>query len=224
MPAPLDVPWVKIRRLYEEGARVIDLANKYGIKRETVHKRQSANKWTIPSKEVRELYRAAHLLKENLDGTQDASVNKALSSKGKGYSASGLHRIVGEDALKKIVSSPDNEVSISDIAENYKGKTAKKLFQILATTTIAPPKTWRDFELMDKIMRRTLGLDEGGSKSSTVVSLQIVNDRLRSASSGDIVEGEIIEATIIEDAPSIVDSVVESVMDASSDTDSHCES
>ena len=224
MPAALDIPWTIIQRKFEEGALPMELCKDYAIRRDTLCKRVVNKKWVTPQDDVRALYQEAKALEIKLQKRTSKRGRGPLYAESQGDRAEGQHSLMQTDALLRIISSPDAAVSISDIAENYKGKTAKKLFQILATTTIAPPKTWRDFELMDKIMRRTLGLDEGGSKSSTVVSLQIVNDRLRSASSGDIVEGEIIEATIIEDAPSIVDSVVESVMDASSDTDSHCES
>jgi hypothetical protein len=57
-------------------------------------------------------------------------------------------------------------------------------------------------DLADRIMRRTLGLDDDSARPNTIVSLQLVNDRLQTSIQNEVLEGDFI--TEGEDEPPVI--------------------
>jgi hypothetical protein len=89
-------------------------------------------------------------------------------------------------------------VDFDTATKDYRTKGVMKMAKLLDSTVIAPPRTWKDFDIADKMMRRLLGIDDNEGKSNTIVSLQLVNDRLAAGRQDDIVEGDFIAESVTE--------------------------
>jgi hypothetical protein len=89
-------------------------------------------------------------------------------------------------------------VDFDQATKDYRSKGVLKMARLLDQTIIAPPRTWKDYDIADKMMRRLLGIDDNEGKSNTIVSLQLVNDRLATGRQDDIIEGDFIEESVTE--------------------------
>jgi hypothetical protein len=172
MPKALDVPWDKIRESCEKGTSLTQVAKLFGIKVDAVRRRSQRENWNTPRRVSGQLDKFAGL--HNAKVARNQSVIDQLNE--------------SKDPQNHLVTATDLET----ISKEYRNKAADKLFKILSQTIIAPPRTWKDFDIADKMMRRTLGLDDGEGKSNTIVQLQVVNDRLKATLQDDIIEGEIV--------------------------------
>lgn len=197
MPVALKVPWDRIREAIEKGTPQAEVAKLFNISKHTIRKRSLREDWDTPKR-----------LANKLD--------KVL--KGQGYKVTGLEQLEDDDEPAKkplatkreegteIVAPAKLDADIADLARQYKNHISDKLFKLVTHTTIAPPRTWKDFDIADKMIRRTLGLDDGEGKANTIVQLQVVNERLRQQAGGpadDIIEGEIISLSEAESVPEV---------------------
>jgi hypothetical protein len=98
----------------------------------------------------------------------------------------------------QISTATSTAVDFDQATKDYRSKGVLKMARLLDQTIIAPPRTWKDYDIADKMMRRLLGIDDNEGKSNTIVSLQLVNDRLRAESSLDILEGDFVEESVTE--------------------------
>jgi hypothetical protein len=182
MPKALDVPWDKIRESCEKGATLKDAAALFNIGEAAIRMRSHRESWNTPQRKLNRLNKKAR--EQNIRVAQGASLADQLEEGG---------------TLKNLGTTATD---LEGIAKEYRNKAADKLFRILTQTVIAPPRTWKDFDIADKMMRRTLGMDDGEGKSNTIVQLQVVNDRLRGTLSDDIVEGDFVDESVTEASPS----------------------
>lgn len=83
---------------------------------------------------------------------------------------------------------PDNFLhkavkTASEVAENvwsargkaYRDMVYAKAQNALEKSAVAPPKTWKDLEVADRIARRTIGLDNEQAQNNTIVNLAVLN-------------------------------------------------
>jgi hypothetical protein len=176
--AKLNVPWDKIREAVEKGTPQTEIAALYGIKKDTIRARSQREGWSTPRRLGQALSKVSERHNDKVAGLHDNRVARNLSL---------IDQLNESEAGQK---SPATATDLEAISKEYRHKAADKLYKILTQTIIAPPRTWKDFDIADKMMRRTLGLDDGEAKSNTIVQLQVVNDRLRSTLQDDIIEGE----------------------------------
>lgn len=181
MPKALDVPWDKIRESCEKGTPLKEVAKLFNISDAAVRMRSARENWRTPKRLSSQLNRAAGLQNDKVARNQSLAAQLDESKSGKNLT----------------ITSTDLEA----LTKEYRHKAADKLFKILTQTIIAPPRTWKDFDIADKMMRRTLGMDDGEGKTNTIVQLQVVNDRLRTSLPEDIVEGEIVGESVTEVSP-----------------------
>jgi len=176
MPPPLNVPWDKIQTAVENGTPLVEVARLFGINVAAVRQRSVRGKWLTPT-------RQANLLKAaTSQQCASVAVNESLSE-----------QIKESKALENLAKTTTRTSDLEELSKEYRVKAAHKLFRLIESTIITPPKNWKDFDIADKMMRRTLGLDDGTAKNNTIVSLQLVNDRLAVSAQNDILEGEFVE-------------------------------
>jgi hypothetical protein len=83
---------------------------------------------------------------------------------------------------------PDNFMhkavkTAAEVAENvwaargkaYRDMVYEKAKVALEKSAVAPPKTWKDLEVADRVARRTIGLDNEQAQNSTIVNLAVLN-------------------------------------------------
>ena len=189
--------WRKIREEVEAGTITqLDAARKYGVKPATINKRSCRERWNTPDR-LRGLLEAQVRLNQ-------VDVLKREKEQEMGLVLQG-HRVAGlqtggciSDKMSHCdtmtQSKPD---TFETIAEGYRTAVAKKFYKLMLESQVQAPRNWRDIEILDRIMRRTLGLDNG-TKNNTVVSLQVVNNRLAGTASGQgvILEGDFVTESV----------------------------
>ena len=178
MPSPLQVPWDKIREAVEKGTTQADVSKLFNISLATIRMRSQRENWNTPKRLSNRLNKVA--------GKQGDRVIANAIRAGELYEAESGQKAGGS-------SRP---VDFDQATKDYRTKGVLKLARLLDGSVIAPPRTWKDYDVADKIMRRLLGIDETDGKTNTVVQLQVVNDRLRSTFREDILEGEIVEESV----------------------------
>ena len=215
MAASLDIPWDRIRKAAEEGAKLTKLAELFKIKATTIRVRACRQKWDTPQR-FKNAVKAE--IERREDGGERVETSGGWSEGKKGGSPTQKPAAGGQEikvpmtkggmvagnqsltdqlevsnALRKSRKTllPPDTLDYEEAARTYRSRGVHKLGKILDDTVISPPRNWRDFDIADKMMRRLLGLDEGENKLQTVVQLQVVNERL-TQSREDIVEGEIV--------------------------------
>lgn len=182
MPKALNVPWEKIREACEKGVTQVEIAKLYGIKPDAIRIRSQREKWNTPKR-----------LGIKLDKVTGQHNNRVARNQS----------LIAQMNESEPVENPAASSSdLEALSKEYRNKAADKLYKILTQTIIAPPRTWKDFDIADKMMRRTLGMDDGEGKSSTVVQLQVVNERLRTSLPDEIVEGEFMGESVPDVSPS----------------------
>lgn len=180
MGKPLDVPWDKIRETCEKGTRLSEVAKLFGISDAAIRMRSNRERWNTPNRVNQRLNQAAEV--------QNARVAKNLAMESQLKSAR-----LAENLSITATGAVDFDKAVKD----YRSKGVVKLAKLLDQTIIAPPRSWKDYDIADKMMRRLLGIDEGENKSNTIVQLQVVNERLReNAPHEDIIEGELVEESV----------------------------
>jgi hypothetical protein len=180
MPKPLNVPWDKIRTIVEKGTSLTDVAKLYGITPNAVRTRSHREKWNTPKRVESQIDKVARLHGNRV--AENASLAEQL--------------MIAEGGQKATASAA--MVDFDQATKDYRSKGVLKMARLLDSTIIAPPRTWKDYDIADKMMRRLLGIDDNEGKSNTIVSLQLVNDRLRADSSLDIIEGDFVEESVSE--------------------------
>ena len=180
MPKALDVPWDKIKDVVEKGTSLKDAAGLFGISPDAVRTRSNREQWNTPKRLTNKIAKVA-----KLHGNRVAE-NASLSE-----------QIMTAESGQKATASA-SAVDFDQATKDYRSKGVLKMARLLDQTIIAPPRTWKDYDIADKMMRRLLGIDDNEGKSNTIVSLQLVNDRLRADSSLDIIEGDFVEESVPE--------------------------
>jgi len=178
MPSPLQVPWEKIREAVEKGTSQADVSKLFNISLATIRMRSQRENWNTPRRLSNRLSKVA--------GSQGDKVIANAIRAGELYEA--------EAAQKSTDSS--QELDFDQATKLYRTKSVLKMAKLLDGSVIAPPRTWKDYDIADKIMRRLLGIDDQEGKSNTIVQLQVVNDRLKTSLQDDIIEGDIVEESV----------------------------
>ena len=173
MPKALDVPWDKIKEVAEKGTPLVDVAKLFNISKDSVRMRSQRENWNTPKRVQNKLNKASGV--QSRRAAENASLASQL------YEAEG-------GQISTATSS--KVVDFDHATKDYRSKGVLKMAKLLDSTIIAPPKTWKDYDIADKVMRRLLGIDDNEGKSNTIVSLQLVNSRLRADSSLEVIEGE----------------------------------
>lgn len=181
MPKALDVPWDEIRRTCERGTSLADVSRLFNISQATLRMRSLRENWNTPKRVEQKLKEAAEMQGRRVTD------NQALAE-----------QLKDNEGGKISASTSTKAVDFDQATKDYRYKGVLKMAKILDSTVIAPPRTWKDYDIADKIMRRLLGIDDNEGKSNTIVSLQLVNDRLRATGPDEIIEGEIIEESVHE--------------------------
>jgi hypothetical protein len=182
----LNVPWDKIKESVEAGMPVVKVANLFSIKADTIKQRSLREQWYTPRR------KAAALKKEiEEQGNRVAGPQKKMA----------IANAILEDQLyggasAPILTSTSGQVDFDSATKDYRSKGVLKMAKLLDATVIAPPRTWKDYDIADKMMRRLLGIDDNEGKSNTIVQLQVVNDRLKSSLHDEILEGEIMAESV----------------------------
>lgn len=180
MPKPLDVPWDKIREVVEKGTSLKDAAGLFGISPDAVRTRSNREQWNTPKRLTNKIAKVARLHGNRVAENASLSEQINASESGQIYAASAAM------------------VDFDQATKDYRSKGVLKMAKLLDSTIIAPPRTWKDYDIADKMMRRLLGIDDNEGKSNTIVSLQLVNDRLAAGRQDDIIEGDFVEESVSE--------------------------
>jgi hypothetical protein len=180
MPKALDVPWDKIKEVVEKGTSLKDAAGLFGISPDAVRTRSNREQWNTPKRLTNKIAKVAKLHGNRV--AENQSIEEQLIDAKTGKLSPASAALVDFDTATK----------------DYRSKGVLKMARLLDQTIIAPPRTWKDYDIADKMMRRLLGIDDNDGKSNTIVSLQLVNDRLRAESSLDILEGDFVEESVRE--------------------------
>jgi len=173
MPKALDVPWDKIKETCEKGTPLAEVARLFNISHASIRMRSLRESWNTPKRVEQKLKQAA--------GSQSRRVAENASLAGQLYKSEGGQ--ISPSTSTKVVD-------FDQATKDYRGKGVAKLAILLDQTIIAPPRNWKDYDIADKIMRRLLGIDDNEGKSSTIVSLQLVNERLQGSLQSEIIEGD----------------------------------
>ena len=179
MPKPLDVPWDKIKEVAEKGTPLVDVAKLFNISKDSVRMRSQRENWNTPKRVQQKLNKAIGM--QGRRAAENASLTDQLYE-------SAASQISADTATKCL----DFDTATKD----YRTKGVLKMAKLLDATVIAPPRTWKDYDIADKMMRRLLGIDDNEGKTNTIVQLQVVNDRLKGSLQNEIIEGEIIEESV----------------------------
>jgi hypothetical protein len=184
----LDVPWDKIKKSVEEGVPIVKVAELFSIRPGTIKQKSYLEKWSTPKRKSSSLKREIEDRGNRVAGLQGGLVleNKMLEEQLKGGELTGNSK------------SKSQEIDFEQATKEYRTKGVLKMARLLDGAILAPPKTYKDLDIADKMMRRLLGIDDNEGKSNTIVSLQLVNDRLRADSPLDIIEGDFIEESVPE--------------------------
>jgi hypothetical protein len=174
MPKALNVPWDKIRESVENGLPLAEVSRTFEIAGCTIRQRSFRENWKTPKRMGDKLKRAERAHRDKVAGLRGPSADL----------------IANEPAKNSQVTS--TAVDLDALAKDYRKGAADRLFKVLSGTIIAPPRTWKDYDIADRMMRRTLGMDDNEGKSNTIVQLQVVNDRLRTSLQDDIIEGDFV--------------------------------
>jgi hypothetical protein len=181
MPKALDVPWDKIKEVAEKGTPLVDVAKLFGISKDSVRMRSQRENWNTPKRVQQKLNKAS-----GMQGRR-AAENASLAS-----------QLYEAEASQNVTDTATKGLDFDKATKDYRSKGVLKMAKLLDSTIIAPPRTWKDYDIADKMMRRLLGIDDNEGKSNTIVSLQLVNDRLRASTSLDIIEGEIVDECVAD--------------------------
>ena len=184
MPKALDVPWDKIREVAEKGTPLVDVAKLFNINKYAVRMRSARENWNTPKRVQKKLNKAIEMQGDRV--ARQAVLSDQLNG--------------GEDGKNSTLSST-TPLDFDQATKDYRTKGVLKMAKLLDSTIIAPPRTWKDYDIADKMMRRLLGIDDNEGKSNTIVQLQVVNDRLKSTLSEDIIEGEMVVESVTEVSP-----------------------
>lgn len=180
MPKALDVPWDEIKKVVEKGTSLVDVAKLFNISKDSVRMRSQRENWNTPKRVQNKLKQAI-----GLQGNRVAE-NKSLLAQLKGAESG------------QISTDTASVVDIDQATKDYRGRGIAKLAMLLDQTIIAPPRNWKDFDVADKMMRRLLGIDDNEGKTNTIVSLQLVNERLMAQGQDVVIEGEFIAESVRE--------------------------
>lgn len=180
MGKPLDVPWDKIKEVAEKGTPLVDVAKLFGISKDSVRMRSQRENWSTPKRIQQRLNKAAEVQSNRVKANQSLSRQIMAAESG------------------QISPATASVVDIDQATKDYRNKGIAKLAMLLDQTIVAPPRNWKDMDIADKMMRRLLGIDDNEGKTNTIVSLQLVNDRLMASGQDAVLEGDFIEESVID--------------------------
>ena len=200
----LNVPWDKIKDAVESGMPMRQVGELFAIKLPTIKARSLREKWSTPKRRSDALKKELSEKGNRVAGVQDrmVAINNSLEEQ------------IRDAEDGQISTATSKAVDFDQATKDYRSKGVLKMAKLLDQTIIAPPRTWKDYDIADKMMRRLLGIDDNEGKSNTIVSLQLVNDRLAAGRQDDIVEGDFIEESVRE--PSFSDSLQSNLTGAES--------
>jgi hypothetical protein len=184
----LNVPWDKIKESVEAGMPMRKVASLFDIKLATIKARSLRGKWDTPKRRSDALKQAIEEQGNRVTESQGrmAAVNKSLTE-----------QIMAADAAQKPTSAA-SVVDIDQATKDYRNKGIQKMAMLLDQSIVAPPRNWKDMDIADKMMRRLLGIDDNEGKVNTIVSLQLVNERLMAQGQDVVIEGEFIAESVLE--------------------------
>ena len=176
----LNVPWDKIRASVEAGVSMSQVADLYNIKMGTIKARSLRGKWDTPVRRANVLKEALAKQGDRVTGSQGnmAKLNASLTEQ------------LNRSATPKNPKSASTPVDFDAATKEYRNKGVEKMAMLLDAAILSPPRNYKDLDIADKIMRRLLGIDDNEGKSSTIVSLQLVNERLQESLQSEIIEGD----------------------------------
>jgi hypothetical protein len=186
----LNVPWDKIKESVEAGMPVVKVANLFSIKPDTIKQRSLREKWYTPRRKAAALKKEIEEQGNRVPGPQRQMV----------IANAIMEEQMNNRTSAASLSSTSSSVDFDTATKDYRSKGVLKMAKILDATVIAPPRSWKDYDIADKMMRRLLGIDEQEGRSNTIVQLQVVNDRLRSTMQNDILEGEMIDESVTQES------------------------
>jgi len=208
----LDVPWEKIRKSVEDGMPLVKVAELFNIKPATLKQKSYTENWSTPQRKSKKIKEAIEDHGNRVAGVQGCrvAVNNTLEDQ------------LSRGLPLKNLESKSSEVDFDQATKDYRSKGVLKMAMLLDAAILAPPKNYKDLDIADKIMRRLLGIDDNEGKSSTIVSLQLVNERLQGSLQSEIIEGDFIAES---GAEAVQDSTLqsESTGTASAFSESDCD-
>ena len=178
MPPSLNIPWDKVRTIVEKGTSLKDAAALFGCSPDAVRTRSNREKWNTPKRLTNKISKVARVHGNRV--AENTSLSEQLKDAEGG----------------QISTASASMVDFDQATKDYRGKGVMKMAKLLDQTIIAPPRTWKDYDIADKMMRRLLGIDDNEGKSNTIVSLQLVNDRLMATAQDVVIEGDFIEESV----------------------------
>jgi len=181
MPKALEVPWDEIRKVAEKGTTLVDVAKLFNISKDSVRMRSQRENWNTPKRVQNALNKAIELQSNRTKENQSLAQQLSDAERDQNHPATASKGVDFDQATK-----------------DYRNKGVQKMARLLDQTIIAPPRSWKDFDIADKMMRRLLGIDDNEGKSSTIVSLQLVNERLMAQGQDAVIEGEFIADSVGE--------------------------
>ena len=184
----LNVPWDKIKESVEAGMPMGKVASLFNINLSTIKARSMRGKWDTPVRRSVALKKELEDKNNRVTGQQGrmAAINESLATQLNGSTPAEIPR------------GATKPVDIDEATKNYRNKGIQKMAMLLDQAIIAPPRNWKDMDIADKMMRRLLGIDDNEGKVNTIVSLQLVNERLMSQGQDVVIEGEFIAESVRE--------------------------
>ena len=169
------IPWREIELACVSGMSFKEASEKFKdadgnpVIVETIRKRASRNKWPTPTAIG---HRARELAKQKANNTE--------------HSHFGNQETAIERAAEAIV----------DRGKKYQDEVFERASKAVKASTVRPPKTWKDYEIADKVARRSIGLDNTESVNQVLLQINEAagDDEVESVVPAEIVDSEVIEA------------------------------
>jgi hypothetical protein len=113
-------------------------------------------------------------------------------------------RIGGKSDDDSSVRLRSNEISrkeSADESEEASSLVISKALDALDLFTVRPPKDWKEFKLVDDMLRRALGLDKQTSGDQTLIAINLLTNSEDSCQSNDkpikAADGQVIDTQAI---------------------------
>lgn len=168
MPAALDRNWDAIRIEFSHGMSIPLLAVKYDVPEGTLKARSAREKWMEMRPETHITEVASHATK--VQPTILETQKQAAKQVGKTWAERG---------------------------EAYRSMMFEKTSELMQQATLAPPKNWKDADIVDKMARRAAGLDNLETQVNTIIGIGSLEDGPVKAD----FEGDFVQSVSLLDSP-----------------------
>jgi len=145
----LPVDWSAIRSAIENGVPFDKVAAKFGVKSGTLRQKAARGGW-VTRKDFKTAVSGANNVKSNVEIVH----SEAQMERGKGSKETVLALI---------------EESLSERGAAYERMIEAKMVPLMKAATIVAPKTWKDAETADKLIRRALHLESGDNQVNVAI-------------------------------------------------------